>query len=287
MRVLYFIFTIALTSCAFNGSFLHPDTSQNSTYNLNSGATVKFDTVSFEPEFLDSLGNPMDLGYELDNFTFQGSSGKLNGWHLKPQSEPDVTIIHFHGNAGFLLSQIKAIDPLVGEGMEVFMFDYSGFGFSDGQATRKNVINDARYFVNYVIEQTMESNTLKVIYGQSLGGHLTAAVAHEVENLIDGIVIEGAFSSHSDIAGKVVPVLGNIFIQEMYSGKREIKNFSKPVLIIHSTEDQTIPFKHGQRLFKKANQPKTFFEIDKCHICGPKYYSKEIAKKIREILAVM
>lgn len=265
--------------------FLHPDTSRNTEYQLRSGGVVKFDTIAKTPLFLDSLNNPVDLGYDLESFDFDGSNGKLNGWHLIPRSNPIITIIHFHGNAGFLLSQLKAIDPLVEQGFEVYMFDYSGFGFSEGEAARENVRNDALLFVDYVNNQTANSNIKKVIYGQSLGGHLAAAIAYEVQDVIDGVVIEGGFSSHSDIAGNRVPVLGNIFIREMYSGKRGIKKLNKSVLIVHSSEDKTIPIRQGKRLFKRANSPKEFYEIDKCHICGPNYYGQEIADKIIEMLS--
>ncbi|HWZ36277.1 MAG TPA: alpha/beta hydrolase, partial [Mucilaginibacter sp.] len=69
-----------------------------------------------------------------------------------------------------------------------------------------------------------------------------------------------------------------------YSAKRSIQQYHKPVLIIHSTEDEVIPFSQGQKLFAKANQPKEFYEIKKCHICGPTFYPNEISGKINKML---
>ena len=122
-----------------------------------------------------------------------------------------------------------------------------------------------------------------VIYGQSLGGHLSAVVAAQRQNDIDGLVIEGAFSSHKDIAANIAGIFGRIFVNEKYSAVKSIKDYKKPLLVIHSTEDKIIPFKMGQKIFDNANSPKEFFEIKKEHILGPKFYTDEISKKIKSM----
>lgn len=66
--------------------------------------------------------------------------------------------------------------------------------------------------------------------------------------------------------------------------KKYIKNFTKPVLIIHSTEDKIIPFKMAKKLYKNANQPKELYEIKGNHIWGPILYPKQITEKISKML---
>jgi fermentation-respiration switch protein FrsA (DUF1100 family) len=204
---------------------------------------------------------------------------------LKPKDKSaSITILHLHGNAGCLLSQYTAISPLIKQGFQIFMFDYSGFGFSEGKATKKNVLIDALSTLDYLKTREDIKNTKLVLYGQSLGGHLSAVVGTKRQSEIDALVIEGAFSSHKDIGAYTIPVIGRIFVKQGYSAKRSIKDFHKPLLVIHSSEDETIPLYMGKRIFDAANEPKEFYEIRKCHMCGPDSYPSEIADKIKKTI---
>jgi fermentation-respiration switch protein FrsA (DUF1100 family) len=139
---------------------------------------------------------------------------------------------------------------------------------------------DAHSALDYVKSRTDLNSTKLVIYGQSLGGHLSAVVASHRQAEIDGLIVEGAFSSHKDIAGETAGILGKIFVSEKYSAVKSLKNFNKPLLIVHSTEDTIIPFKMGKKLFEKANAPKEFLDIRGCHICGPQLYADTISRRI-------
>ena len=167
---------------------------------------------------------------------------------------------------------------------QVFIFDYSGFGFSEGKATRKQVLSDANAALNYIKGREDVKGTKLVIYGQSLGGHLSAVVAAQRQEEIDGLVIEGAFSSHKDIAAENAGFFGRLLVCEQYSASESIRNYKKPVLIIHSTEDDIIPFEMGKKLFDNANNPKEFYEIKHCHMCGPDFYAESIAQKIKKMV---
>jgi uncharacterized protein len=288
----FLVLGLFFTSCSFNKLFLQPTKVPigSTKLSLSSGEdsmVIFFDTLSYQPTFLKNGKDSIDYNYTLESVVFTSSNGnQLNGWILKPKNViPKITLIHFHGNAGFLLSQYRAMTPLLEYGFQAFIFDYSGFGFSEGKAKRKNVLIDANASLDYILQREDVKNTEKVIYGQSLGGHLAVVVAAKRQSEIDALVIEGAFSSHKDIAAQSATVFGRLFVAEMYSAYKSIPYYKKPVLIIHSTEDETIPFEMGEKLFERANQPKQFYEIKGCHICGTKYYSKEIAKKIKMMLA--
>jgi alpha-beta hydrolase superfamily lysophospholipase len=176
--------------------------------------------------------------------------------------------------------------PLIKNGFQIFMFDYSGFGFSEGKAKKENILIDAFSALNYLKSRQDVMNTKLIIYGQSLGGHLSAVVASQKQNDIDGLVIEGAFSSHKDIAAYTLGIFGRIIVNEKYSAIKSIKDYKKPLLIIHSTEDETIPFNMGRKIFENANLPKEFYEIKHKHILGTKYYSEEISKKMKSMFIV-
>jgi fermentation-respiration switch protein FrsA (DUF1100 family) len=241
---------------------------------------------NFQPAFLKNNEDTINFDFTIESVVFSSSSGnKLNGWLLKPKSIiPTITLLHFHGNSGFLVSQYQRVTPLLKYGFQIFMFDYSGYGFSEGKATRKNVLLDAHSALSYVKSRTDLQATKMVIYGQSLGGHLSAVVASNRQKEIDGLVVEGAFSSHKEIAKETAGILGKIFVSEKYSAIKSIKKFEKPILIVHSTEDNVIQFKMGKDLFENANFPKEFFEIKGCHICGPQLYAETLSKKIRQVV---
>ncbi len=247
---------------------------------------VSFSGGTHQPTFLKNGKDTIDLGYTIESVTYKSINGDtLNGWLLKPKGQTaTITLLHLHGNAGCLVSQYGAVSPLMKYGFQIFVFDYSGFGISGGKPTKKNVLDNALSTLDYLKSREDVKNTSLVLYGQSLGGHLSAVVAAQREKDIDGLVIEGAFSSHKDIAAHMVPVLGRIMVKKDYSATSSIKKFHKPLLIIHSTEDETIPFKMGQKIYVVANTPKEFYEIKKCHICGPNYYPAEIAEKIKAML---
>lgn len=279
------------SSCSFNKMFLQPSKIpvEARKLKITSAADtsyITFDTLTLQPTFLDGDLDTIELAYTIESVFFENEKGNvLNGWFLKPKnSNPDITLLHFHGNAGAIISQYQAMVPLLEHGFQVFTFDYSGFGFSEGKATRKNVLMDGNAALSYLETRADVKNTKLVIYGQSLGGHLSAVVAEQREDEIDGLVIEGAFSSHKDIAAEVAGFIGRMFVSEKYSALESIKEYTKPLLVIHSSEDEIIPLKLGEKIFDEANAPKEFYKIDGCHICGPEYYADRISVKIQRML---
>lgn len=279
------------TSCSFNGMYLHPtritaDTKKLTMKSATDTTSVFFSGDNYQPTFVKNGNDTIDFDFTIESIVFESENGnRLNGWVLKPENEmPTTTLLHFHGNSQCLLNQHQALAPLIKYGFQIFTFDYSGFGFSEGKATRKNVLIDANSALSYVKNRPDMKTTKLVIYGQSLGGHLSAAVAEHRQSEIDALVIEGAFSSHRDISAETAGIFGRIMVAEKYNAYKSIRGFQKPVLVIHSTEDEVIPFKMGQKIFENANVPKEFYEIEKCHICGPDFYADSISQKIKNML---
>ena len=289
--VLSILSVILLSSCSFNGMFLEPFKvpSHVQWLDLIDGADTAryyFEPDAHRPTFLINDQDTVETDYTIESIMFESANGnKLNGCLLKPKNgNPTATILHFHGNGGLLVRYFNKITPLIKYGFQVFIFDYSGFGFSEGEATRENVLIDGNSALTYLKSRDDVKNTKLVIYGQSLGGHLSAVVAEQRQDEIDGLVVEGAFSSHKDVAAERAWIFGRLLVSEKYSAKESIKNYKKPVLIIHSSEDDVIPFEMGQTIFNNANAPKELYEIKNCHICGPKFYADSIASKIKAMI---
>lgn len=292
-RILCVLINISLlSSCSFNKLFLQPTKIPLSTQKLwmkspTDTELVLFSGITHQPVFIKNNTDTIAYNFTMESVLYKSKNGNtLNGWFLKPKNTvATTTLLHLHGNGGCLLSQFKAISPLVEKGFQVFMFDYSGFGFSEGKPSRNNVLVDALSTLDFIKTRADIKNTKILLYGQSLGGHLAAVVAAQRSSDIDGLITEGAFSSHKDIGGHMVPVLGKIFVRQGYSALKSVKEYHKPLLVIHSTEDSTIPFFMGKKLFDAANEPKEFYEVKKCHICAPLFYATEISDKINAMLS--
>lgn len=285
------VFTIVilftLSSCAFNFTFFRPYKLPKSNFSLTIGTDttfVKMDTITLQPTFLNKNKDTVDFGYSIESVIFKSSNGnKLNGWMLKPKNVKIIgTILHFHGSGGNLLYHHRAISPLTKFGFQIFTFDYSGFGYSQGKSTRVSVAEDAYSAFDYTLNRRDVKQTKILLYGQSYGAHLATIVGVKQQNEIEGMILEAGFSSHRDEAVYTVPVIGNIVKQGICT-KNEIKKFKKPLLIIHSKEDKKVPYYMGEKIFKNANEPKELYQVDKPHIEALQYYSEEISSKIKKM----
>lgn len=280
---------LVLASCALDGMFLAPyplhadDSFTRYVEKYNDSLTLSF-AEDKSPVIVDSKGAPKELPYTVESLFFESTSGNtLHAWYLLPKENYNGKVLYFlHGNAGNLVYQYALATPFAERGFKVFMMDYSGFGFSSGEATRKNVLKDADSGFEYLYTTLHHDTEEIIIYGQSLGGHLAGSIAAHPQHKdrFSALVIEGAFSSHKDIAAKHVPVLGRIFTREMYSAEKSLPLIHVPVLVIHSTEDKVIPYKQGVRLYERANSPKSLYTIDQAHVRGPIYYPDSICARI-------
>lgn len=281
---------LLLSSCAFNKIFHHsqklPYTiAEMLSFDVKGDTTfINYDKKTDHITLLKPKRKIINKNYTIKNVFFESESGNvLNGWLLTPKNtKPKATILHFHGSASNLLMHYEFISPLTEYGYQIFTFDYSGYGYSEGKSTRKNALKDAYSALEFVKTKYKKEQQL-IIYGHSYGGYLTAVVGSNKQNDIDGLVIEGAFSSHKAVANYEVPILGYLVKNEQIAAD-EIKKNQKPLLIIHSSEDKKVPLKFGKKILNAANEPKEFYQIKKAHILGLKYYSKEIADKIKVML---
>ncbi len=281
---------LSISSCAFNKLFLHPfpleteDTFSDYFEDHNDTLTLSFNDMQ-KPSIKKSNGEPADLTYAIEQRNFTNSKDDtITGWLFKPKSYNGTTIYYLHGNAGHLPLNFPLMVPFVNKGYQVYMIDYSGFGFSQGKAKRRNVLKDANEGLDFLLAQKDIQFDNLLIYGQSLGGHLSAVVGTQNQDKINGLVIEGAFSSHKDVANDRVPFLARIFVREMYSAEKVLPNYKKPLLIIHSVEDKTVPIHHGRRLYEVASTDKRLYEIEHRHIYGPLYYADSIDIKMQQLL---
>ncbi|MFQ5433137.1 MAG: alpha/beta hydrolase [Nitrospinota bacterium] len=200
-----------------------------------------------------------DLEPEEVWISADGNDNKIHAWYFK--SNPgDRLIFYAHGNAGNIADRLPVINGYVESGYDVFIFDYRGFGKSGGRPTRKSFIEDSFAAYDYLTKTRSINPANIVLLGQSLGGAAVLRLANSVE--CGAVILEGTFFSVKQIAREFYPhlPLWAITSSEL-DNAREIKKLGRPVLLIHGTEDATIPHHHSEMLFKEAGEPKEFLSV--------------------------
>ena len=184
--------------------------------------------------------------------------------------DANITVLVVPPNGGNSSILSKLIEPLVNIGHVVYLFDYEGYGESEGKANNQNVLKDAQLILNHIVSNKENSAKL-LLWGFSLGGNLAVKLTMDNPSKIDALIIEGAFTSHQDIAKDKLPKglkWISKFIQSPYPSREVIKNLQIPILIAHSVDDEVCPFSMGKTLFENANQPKYFLQLTGKHCYG-------------------
>ncbi len=211
---------------------------------------------------------PADDGYAFEEIAFQSLDGtRLSGWFIPAQGKAIGTVIHFHGNARNMGFHYPYVSWLPAKGFNLFLFDYRGYGKSEGTPTRKGVYEDSVAAVEYIKSRTDIDQGKIILFGQSLGGANALCVAGK--NRFDGVVgiaVDSAFSSYKSVAMEHVHWLkpaAFFLIGNKLSPKRHVGDIAPtPLLIIHGTADQTVPYEHAKKLFARANEPKALWTIE-------------------------
>jgi len=203
---------------------------------------------------------PTDLDLDFEEITFISDDGvALNGWFV-PAPEARLTVLFCHGNGGNIMHRLDSINLLHGLGLSCFVFDYRGYGKSEGKPTEAGTYRDARAAYDWLTQTRHVPTEQIVILGRSLGGSVAAHLAGRVQ--ARGLVIECAFTSYPDIGARFYPFMPvRFFARYRYNTRAHLAQVHCPVLVMHSRDDELVPFEFGERLFQAANEPKQFVEL--------------------------
>jgi len=215
----------------------------------------------------DMAASPAAVGLRYEDVFFPAGDGvNLHGWFVP--SEPAKGVLLFcHGNAGNISHRLDSIMIFHQLGLSVFIFDYRGYGRSEGEPSEEGTYRDAEGAWNYLIQKRKVRPEGIVLFGRSLGGAVAAWLGQD--RPAGALILESTFTSFRDIAGDVYPWLpARMLARYDYESASHLARVQCPVLIIHSRDDEIIPFKHGERLFASARDPKVFLEISGSHNDG-------------------
>lgn len=165
------------------------------------------------------------------------------------------TIIYSHGNSVDIGGLQHLQQNFYKHGYSIIIYDYSGYGHSEGEASEQQVYNDVQAVYNYLIEQADLKPEQIISYGHSLG----AAIATELafKNQVAGLALENPFTTAFRVK-TIYPLVPF----DKFSSIDKIDKINAPVFITHSKNDRVIPFWHSEELYKKAKTPKQSYWLE-------------------------
>jgi alpha-beta hydrolase superfamily lysophospholipase len=196
--------------------------------------------------------DPAGLPVAPRDVLFQASDGThLHGW-MFDAGRGSPLAIWFHGNAGNITGRAPIASELARRGISIFVFDYRGYGRSDGVATEEGATLDS--LAAYDAVAADRPGTI-VLYGESLGGPFAAWTA--TKRRADCIVIENSFSSLARLGNVLYhPFPVGWFASGALTTTRWLNEAGLPVLVMHGKPDQVIPFALGMDLYNGLRVPK-------------------------------
>ncbi|MGZ8994931.1 MAG: alpha/beta hydrolase [Rhodospirillales bacterium] len=217
---------------------------------------------------------PEVIGLDYRDVQFMAADGiRLHGWLLPAQGPAEGTILFVHGNAENISTHIASVAWLPSQGYNVFLFDYRGFGASEGAPDLDGLHRDTLA----AIEKTFNFDGVHperiAVFGQSLGGSvaISTVLRSPRRPQIRGLIVEGAFSSYRRIAREnlaefeptwLFQVPLSFTIDNRYHPEEDIAGISPvPVLIVHGAEDRIVAPTHAKDLFEAAHAPKALWLI--------------------------
>ncbi len=208
--------------------------------------------------------SPAQFGLEPEEFFFKSSDGvKLHGWFFGASNDLPC-LIFCHGNAGNINDRLPNIKLLLEVPVNVFIFDYRGYGKSEGSPTEAGVYNDAESAWDFVHKTKGFAPDMIVVFGRSLGGAVAINLA--LRRPVKSLILESTFFSLKDLVGRTFPYfLFYPFIPQKFNNGKKIKDIHVPLFIIHGDADTTVPLSQGEKLFNAANDPKRFWLVKGAH----------------------
>jgi fermentation-respiration switch protein FrsA (DUF1100 family) len=206
---------------------------------------------------------PTDIGAEYRDVWIRTTDGvKVHGWYVPGES--DRVLMFFHGNAGNISHRLESIRHFLQLGLSVLIIDYRGYGQSEGRTTEQGIYRDAEAAWQYLTETNKIPESRIIVFGRSMGASAAAYLAARHCPL--ALIVESSFTSVPDIAREYYPWLPVRWLSRLrHSAEDFVRETESPVLVIHSRDDEIVPFHHGEAIFQAAGKPRSFIEIRGTH----------------------
>jgi len=227
-------------------------------------------------------------GLPLEDVWFPATDGtRLFGWYVESSGSPAV-LLWCHGNAGNIINRLDNLRELYHLGLSVFLFDYRGYGRSQGRPSEEGLYQDALGAYAHVTGTRRIRPERIVLFGRSLG----AAVAGEVASKrpVAGLILESSFPSVEALARFHyfgLPV--HWLIGARFNLADKLKHVSVPILVIHGDQDEIVPIHLGRQVFEAAKDPKAFYVVpgadhNNLYLVGGRAYFQRLKRIVEEVV---
>lgn len=209
-------------------------------------------------------GSPADVGLAFESLRISTGDGEtLDGWYV-PARNPRATLLYLHGNGGNIGHRVGIIEMLHQLGLNVLIIDYRGYGRSTGKPTEAGTYRDAEAAWDYLTRMRHIPARGIVLYGESLGGAIAARLAQH--HTPQALVLYAAFTSVPDMARQLYPYLPvSLLARYRYDTRGALAAVRCPVIIMHSREDEIVPYAQGEELLAMAAPPKRLVTLQGGH----------------------
>lgn len=205
--------------------------------------------------------SPRELGLRFEEIYLSGDDGvRIHSWFL-PKAGAGHTVLYCHGNAGNISHRLDRVLQMQARlPVNVFLFDYRGYGRSEGSPDEEGTYRDGRAALRHLLDERKLGAGELLLFGESLGCAIALQLA--CEQPARALLLEAPFTSIPDMARTLFPFLpAALLARTRYDNLAKIPRLATPLVVFHGERDETVPFKQGRRLFEAAPQPKRFVAI--------------------------
>ncbi|MBL7481838.1 alpha/beta hydrolase [Legionella bononiensis] len=205
---------------------------------------------------------------------------KLKSWY-KPADKNQPTILYLHGNAGHIGYRMPLARQFLDSGIGLLLLEYRGYGGNIGSPTEQGFYKDGEAAVHYLLKQGIAPQKI-VLFGESLGTGVATKIANQHQ--FCAIILQSPFTSLVNLSRYHYPWL---FISpwDKYNSLKRITKINAPLLVLHGTRDQIVPYSEGLKLFNEALEPKKMHTLqgyDHNNLWSSPGFSQEIIHFIYE-----
>jgi fermentation-respiration switch protein FrsA (DUF1100 family) len=210
------------------------------------------------------VATPAGAGLAFDDVMLATADGvRLHAWYVKARERRGV-VLFFHGNAGNISHRLDALAQFARLGYDTLIFDYRGYGRSEGTPSEEGTYLDADAAFDYLVRVRGADPGDVVMFGESLGAALAARQAARTQPR--AVVLLAGFRSIPDLGQELYPLLPVKWLARIrYPTADYLARVRAPVLVAHSRDDEIVPFHHGEQLFALAPEPKRFLAMTGGH----------------------
>lgn len=230
------------------------------------------------------VAKPSDWGLDYSDVQLVSGDGvALHGWYIPRPSAPRA-LLFLHGNGGNISHRGDSVAIFHRLGFNVLLIDYRGYGQSEGHPSEAGLYQDAAAAWRYLTETRGIAHQDIVIFGRSLGGAVAAQLASQVD--AGALILESTLSSARDFAASAFPFLSHVlYMRYDFDSVARLQQVNYPVLVLHSPDDEIMPYRLGEKVYATAREPKQFIALRGDHNSGFLLSQPEYEQALKSFLA--